>query len=387
MKLLKIAVEGLPLFNGKCEIDFIAQQRVSAQNAESMTLLFSNGLQNYYQKNVLAFTGINASGKTMTLRLIAFVGKFLSSRGVNDISNDEIFACFDDNDKAVFDIYFYGRDDNVHLLHSEIVQRSGKFVISAESLSSKPRTDIKNKATIYDFCGIEPVFVRKGDETYLPDDVSIIIAFNKSNKESFYGIDTLGATNINRLLFDDSPSEILSFLDPTVEYLKSIDKQNGGGVELKFFERPEIHLDNMLRLNRYLSSGTIRGLNIFSVVGKMLKCGGMLLIDEIENHFNREIVSTLIKFFMDKQVNPHGAVLVLSTHYAELLDEFDRNDNIYVVQNKGGIHVENLSTLLSRNDIKRSEAYQSGLLGDTAPSYEAYMALKKRLIASAQEVD
>ncbi len=30
--------------------------------------------------------------------------------------------------------------------------------------------------------------------------------------------------------------------------------------------------------------------------------GGYLIIDEIENHFNREIVATLIRFFMDEKV-------------------------------------------------------------------------------------
>ena len=34
MKLLKITVSGLPLFQETCEINFLAQQRVTAENAE-----------------------------------------------------------------------------------------------------------------------------------------------------------------------------------------------------------------------------------------------------------------------------------------------------------------------------------------------------------------
>lgn len=30
--------------------------------------------------------------------------------------------------------------------------------------------------------------------------------------------------------------------------------------------------------------------------------GGYLIVDEIENHFNHEIVSTLIRFYMDKEL-------------------------------------------------------------------------------------
>ena len=101
---------------------------------------------------------------------------------------------------------------------------------------------------------------------------------------------------------------------------------------------------------------------------------------EIENHFNREIVATLIRLFMDAKVNKNHATLLFSTHYSELLNEFDRNDSIYIVRNREGIIAENLANALKRNDMKKSEVYDSDYLGGTVPSYEAYMALKKVLI-------
>mgnify|MGYP004693148697 CR=1 FL=1 len=113
--------------------------------------------------------------------------------------------------------------------------------------------------------------------------------------------------------------------------------------------------------------------------------GGYLLIDELENHFNHEIVSTLIRFYMDAKVNKSGATLVFSTHYAEVLDEFERNDSIYIVRNRNGITAENLSKILKRNDIKKSEAYESDFLKGTVPAYEAYMNLKRTIISSDKE--
>ena len=115
------------------------------------------------------------------------------------------------------------------------------------------------------------------------------------------------------------------------------------------------------------------------------KTGGYLVVDELENHFNHEIVSTIIRFYMDPKVNYTGATLVFSTHYPELLDEFERNDNIYIVRNRQGITVENLSTILKRNDIKKSDAYQSDFLEGTVPAYDAYMGLKKSLIRNGKE--
>ncbi|MDO5563071.1 MAG: ATP-binding protein, partial [Synergistaceae bacterium] len=151
---------------------------------------------------------------------------------------------------------------------------------------------------------------------------------------------------------------------------------------LKFKGKEEIALNQPSELNRYLSSGTIKGINTFVNAMRTFREGGYLIIDELENHFNKEIVATLIRFYMDRQINSKGAVLVFSTHYSELLDEFERNDNVVVVRNQGGIDVENLSRRYKRNDIKKSEAYQSDFLEGTAPVYEAYMNLKHALLVS-----
>ena len=102
-------------------------------------------------------------------------------------------------------------------------------------------------------------------------------------------------------------------------------------------------------------------------------------MDELENHFNKEIAATLMRFFMDSKLNKNGAVLLFSTHYPELLDEYERNDSIFITRNQDGIFVENLCHILNRNDMKKSDVYQSGFLKGTTPIYEAYMELKKAM--------
>ena len=47
----------------------------------------------------------------------------------------------------------------------------------------------------------------------------------------------------------------------------------------------------------------------FSMVKEVLQSGGYLLVDEIENHFNKEIVTTLVRFFMDRRFNKNGGDL------------------------------------------------------------------------------
>lgn len=138
-------------------------------------------------------------------------------------------------------------------------------------------------------------------------------------------------------------------------------------------------MNNIVEIEHYLSSGTIKGIGTFTIAREILREGGYLLVDEIENHFNKGIVSTLIRFFKDSQLNKKGGVLFFSTHYPELLDEYDRNDSIFITRNSNGITVENLCTILKRNDIKKSEAYESGYFQGTTPSYETYMRLKKSM--------
>ena len=78
-------------------------------------------------------------------------------------------------------------------------------------------------------------------------------------------------------------------------------------------------------------------------------------------------------------------MLIFTTHYSELLDEFERNDNVYIVRNTDGITIQNMADVLRRNDIKKSEVYDSDFLKGTAPLYESYMSLKKMLLAQQTE--
>ena len=371
MKILKIAAKDLPLFNGICEIDFLPQQRVNSENAENMSELFSTPSNTFYKNNVISFTGINASGKTSVLKLITFVFGMLNNIPINSITCSEVLDGIADNNTVSFDTFFFSETQNnksVYLLNTVIAKENNKLKIVSETLKSKDISKIKAKKALYDFSDIETNFTRDVNSEFLLDDVSIMVAFNKRNKESINYTDMLRYTNINELdISEDCPVELISFFDPSIEYLKINKEKNKSNIHLKFKSKNEMILNQFSELNRYLSSGTIKGINTFLYAIRIFNNGGYLIIDELENHFNREIVSTLIRFYMDKKVNKKGATLIFSTHYSELLDEFERNDNIYIVRNRQGITIENLSKILKRNDIKKSEAYQSGLLGRPCP--------------------
>lgn len=381
MKILRITVNGLPLFKQELDLLFYTQQRVGEDDKEKLYKIEPN----YYLHTACAFIGINASGKTSVLKVINLALNILRNEPINHVESRNILgAC----ERATFKICFLDKKNNVYCLKTVITSqkaKAGRYVYSIieEKLWEKPISSVKSKKYLTDFTAISPIAVRNTEEAYLPDDVSFIIAHNKKANDKIDVFSLLSYTNINILPFtEDIPLEVIAFLDPTIEKLYFEKVEDKASIHLKFKDEEEIILNNAVELEQYLSSGTIKGIITFSMVKEVLASGGYILVDELENHFNKEIVVTLMRFFMDSSLNKNGSTLIFTTHYPELLDEYDRNDAIYIVRNRKGITAENLSYILKRNDIKKSDAYQSGFLEGTTPAYEAYLRLKKNLAAS-----
>ena len=377
MKLLRIVADGLPLFKETLDISFYAKQRVTNKDKENLYKLNNN----YYLNPTCAFIGINASGKTSILKVLHLALSIINNEPINHIESKNILGT---SNNVKFQIYFYGNDNTVYCLETTISSDTKNhepiYYINEEKLYYKPIEHISSKKKLAEYHNMQLIDKRNQDEKYLPDDVSFIIAHNKKYNEHLDIYNLMSITNTNILPFyNEIPLEIISFLDPTIEKLYFDTKEGNTFVHLKFFNDEEIILNNPTYLEQYLSSGTIKGIIVFSMIKDAFINGGYLLIDEIENHFNKEIVATIMRFFMDSHLNINGATLFFTTHYPELLDEYDRNDGINIVKNENGITVKNLSNILNRNDIKKSDAYQSGYLQGTTPSYKAYINLRKKM--------
>ena len=380
MKIIQISVEGLPLFKDKLKLDFFARQRVS----ENDTATLFSVTPNLYLNCVNAFVGINASGKTSVLKTIIFALNLLQHKPINHIETRSVLG---DSSNIVFKLIFSSSAGEICQLKTYIDSEkdnigSTVYKITAETLCIKKISRSASKKFLLDFSNVETVVDRAkigGMQDFLPDDVSIIIAYNKVNKDFLDVTEMLFLTDTNFIPFSQLqiPAEVVEFLDPSIDSILVFgDTLENAKFHIKFKNKKEIIVENQTELNYYLSSGTIKGITVFIAIVFVLARGGYLVVDEIENHFNKEIVSTIIRFFMDSKINPNGAVLIYSTHYPELLDEHNRNDSIYITRNIDTISVENLSESLKRNDIKKSDAFQSGFLEGTAPAYNSYIRLK-----------
>ena len=393
MRLLKIFIQDMPRFKGNIDIDFITKQRVAEDDQEKLFNTFSNNYTSIYTNQAISFIGLNASGKTTILKAISFVINLLNNEALNNIKSKEILNDLSDNEKVKITSFFYN-DNSVYKLETHIEKRvnqvdnESKLIITEERLWEKDATKVKTKKSLFEFNDSDIRIERNEKEQFLLNDVSVMIAINKEKQSNFPLRDMLMWTNHYMLnILGKFPKELLTFLDPSIEYFKCDIRKKPADIRLKFYESEEIILNNPSEIEKYLSSGTIKGINVFMNALLCFMEGGYLIVDELENHFNEEIVTTLVRFFMNPNVNRNGATLIYSTHYSELLDEYDRNDCIYIVRNRGGIYTENLSLILKRNDIKKSEAYESGYLEGTVPIYESYMALKKVLSSVRIEGD
>jgi hypothetical protein len=86
-------------------------------------------------------------------------------------------------------------------------------------------------------------------------------------------------------------------------------------------------------------------------------------------------------YFSDPRINQNRATLIFSTHYADLINDLSRGDQIYIAQRKAdSITLGRYSDLADRQDINRAEVFMSNYLGGTAPDYATYLKLRQQTI-------
>ena len=128
-----------------------------------------------------------------------------------------------------------------------------------------------------------------------------------------------------------------------------------------------------------LSSGTIKGLYLYLYVLISLELGKDLLIDEIEIHFHKTLIENLINLYKDKRINKHNATLIFTTHYCELLDLFNRYDNIYITKHEDKVTILNAYNYNLRNELLKSKKFYDNTFGTTV-NYESLINFKKELL-------
>lgn len=380
MKLMKLALDGVDLFKDKrFEIDFIAHDRVVDQNAVHQI----EG--RIYSQNVIAFTGINAVGKTSVLRLIELVLKILT----DNLSSLERVPFAENLQKGFKLNAIVSVDENMYYLESDI--------------SLVPKTLWETKPMTYDILFNEEMLFVLERKLHTKSEVASFEAFKKSatllERRSKIDNEASRYLSNNRSIFSSIVSRpnqvmlalhgeiqssgpiaspIIQVFDPSIDYIVD-EKDLEQRLRMKFKTDREERFTNSNDLENLLSSGTIRGSGIVQSALRVLKTGGYYFIDEIESHLNKQLVGVLISLFASSEINPNGATLIFTTHYPEVLDFIKRKDNVYfMIRNKEHqTEVIRYSDRVKRIENKKSEVFFSNYIKGTAPNYTEVSALQK----------
>lgn len=401
-RILKINIKGLSNFhNNEFNVDFTNLKNASDNNGE-----LTNVISSLYTHNVMAFTGPNASGKTMTLRLINWVLNFIHNNN-NNLDELELIANFSDD--VILSYYFktnfkinelsIAENDNIVVVKSVItIKRNydGRLEIFNEEIYIKNPTYYSTKNTIMDFTKYNEKITKDQfisnytkpnsnmfadfyiDEFVKNKSITHYMFFNKRDNIKFFEANDIKLNKIKTI-----DPVVLSYLDSSIESLTPVKESNANSLYiLKFYGQDEIliHLTDVLK---YMSMGTVKGLVLYDAIKETLSNGGYLIIDELEISFHKSVTTDIIKLFNSYTTNPNGAVLIFTTHYAEVLNVIRRTDAIYITSktNENKLLISSLSEFEPRNDKLKSDAFFN-LKTDinSKPSYDKYQEVLKSII-------
>ena len=406
MRLLRMVVEGLePFENQTLALDLYARDQVRSKTpGNGLTYLENNPTSHIYAQNVLCLTGINASGKTTALNALALAVSILSKDASPMLSSVRSLSAFGPSLQIslVFESkqHFYllksqldaVRNDNADESTDPLADSTYKF--SQEQLWRYPNKPL-SKSVLRNTDAFQQrsklIKVRRlatqspDDATYLTKEAfdylsphsSIVLPYTRTAYAQV--IARIGPETYFPIVPADTIADpVLHVFDDSIDYFH-IDQEHRAHLRFAGTSQ-EVVMSNMDTAG-LLSLGTVRGSRIVKAAIRVLRTGGYLLIDEIENSINKELVRMIINLFMSTTSNPHGATLVFTTHYAELLDLIQRKDNIYFLRRgedeRKGIQAINYSEAVRRGELKHSEVFLSNYIGGTAPKAAELKAMRQ----------
>lgn len=406
MKLLKLSVSGLTILK-PFVIDFYASSRVMTADTEVRQLSQSC---NVSTETAMAFTGLNATGKTTVLRSIGLAVNLITGRELlGTLAIAPIVTLFGEDGVTIQVIY--QDDGGLHLLKSHLISHvveNGSeawpgldrvCVIQDETIWNHPALHITKKA-LSDFDAFKQqshtkcVTRKTQDSTILSalGQTRSIATIQQTNEQSGNKRNRTNAAVQASVVsvIDSDLGGVQTLLNATPQVthvfdrsVDSIETRDDGMTIVHFSGDVPDRKTSGIGLNALLSVGTVRGIRIVRAAITALRNGGYLLVDEIENSLNKKLVEVIIDLFRSPVTNPNNAVIVFTTHYPELLDYLDRTDQIYFTRRQNGNRatVSKLADLGTRTDLLASTQFEANRFGGTAPKADDLMALRKYVVS------
>jgi hypothetical protein len=353
------------------EISLMPKSKKTAEDREYELCEIAEDLHVY---NTLAFVGKNASGKTTAVELLdccySILGDFRLEGKHYDYDNVELEIIF------FYEYYLYRYITTLQSDHA----LGNKAVFTNQHIYKKKyyKSKIKSILEAEDFAEI-------GDLGELPEDISKVFFILKKNQTRAIYFDSFGdGVNTYSMLFkalknfkisDEIFSNIICIFDENVKAIEKIDDHN-----YILHYQNEVKSMSDQELVYRLSSGTTKGVLLYVLMVASLQNGFDLIVDEIENHFHKTLVENMISLYKDKSVNKNNATLIFTTHYCEILDLFNRRDNIWIAKSDSKVYLSNMyEDYEIRTELLKSKQFYNNAF-QTAVNYDELMNMKRKLM-------
>lgn len=369
MKLLKVIASGFKNCADDFEVSLVPVARKNAEDKEYELVEIAEGL---YAFSTIGVVGKNASGKTSVLELLRVAYDIIGPLRVSHVD-------FDLNNVRLCIFFYYEGYIYKYTLRLENSALSESILFKDQVILRKRYYKSKINE-IFDEADFEPY----GKDNDLPEDTSKVYFVTKQLRSvaMHYNSFDIGSGAygfaFNSLKVSGLSTEILMkiirIFDENVSALEMIDENS---FKLVFCGKEEYLSERELYYR--LSSGTSKGVALYTIVVISLLNGFDLIIDEIENHFHKTLVENIISLYKDKTINKKNATLIFSTHYCEILDLFNRQDNIYITKSDDKLRIFNMYSHFDvRSELLKSKQFYNNVF-KTAVNYDALMDLKKVL--------
>lgn len=371
MKLLYVKANHFKNAKDNFEIDLIAKSKKTAEDKEYELQEIAEDL---YVYNTLAFVGKNASGKTTAVELLdccySILGDFRIDGKHYDYNNVELDIVF------YHESFIYRYTTTLQADHS----LDNKAIFTQQHIYKKKyyKTKLKSILSMDDY----EELTNLGE---LPEDTSMVffILKKKTTRALYYDSFGEGADTYSLLFkalqnYDISADIFINVIRIFDENIKNIEKIDDHNYKLYYQEciRPVSDKE----LVYLLSSGTTKGVLLYILMVASLKNGFDLIVDEIENHFHKTLVENMISLYKDKTVNKQNATLIFTTHYCEVLDLFNRRDNIWIAKSNDKVSLSNMyENYEIRTELLKSKQFYNNAF-QTAVNYEELMNMKRKLM-------
>lgn len=388
LNLLKIRVTGFKLLKDNFEIDLTTKARVYESDKAKEIQEVDKGL---YLFRTNAFVGGNSSGKSTVLSLILKTLVLLQTGRWKYLQRE--FK----KSKILLNIIFY-LDGYIYDYQTSFSKIDVNNLLSDNSYA--PINEISLKKLRYSKSkGIKCLdyILKDGEDLdYILksslDDTSAIKTITGNNvivdDFSNNNILNLNETILRKTFFNslnscdkELVSSIIQLLDDSIEYIYY---ENSDYVRFKRANESE-ELMPTINLAAILSSGTFRGVELYIRCINALKNGATIIVDEIENCFQKNLVYNLLFLFNDEKINSKNAKLLFSTHYVEILDYLNRRDGIFITHKENGIiDIKNLYKDYSlRTELSKSKQFDNNVF-NTAINYKQLLKVRRSLLNELQ---